>query len=118
MDVIANSADRKVGHCIVDTNGHLWGIDNGLTLHEEPKLRTVLWAWVGERIPDGMLDDLRRLAKSMSDGDGSGSSATIFDELLSPTELRALRARVSDLMQIPRFPEPDPFGPFVPWPPY
>ena len=45
---IANNADRKGGHCLLDADGQLWGIDHGLCFHAEPKLRTVIWDFAGE----------------------------------------------------------------------
>ena len=48
FDVIANNADRKGGHCLLDADGQVWGIDHGLCFHAEPKLRTVIWDFAGE----------------------------------------------------------------------
>ena len=42
FDVIINNTDRKIGHLIPTTDGHLYGCDHGVTFHEEDKLRTVL----------------------------------------------------------------------------
>src|SRR5205807_1215290 len=33
FDVIVNNADRKSGHCLLDAEGQIWGVDNGLTFH-------------------------------------------------------------------------------------
>lgn len=116
LDIMLNSADRKVGHCIVDPDGHVWGIDNGLTFHEDPKLRTVLWAWMGLEIPDEIIDDVRALREALDDA--TSPLCRDLAQLLSPAETRALRARVGDLLTYPYFPEPDPTGPAIPWPPY
>ncbi len=51
FDILANNTDRKSGHCLVDTDGHIWAIDNGLSFHAEFKLRTVIWEFGGEPIP-------------------------------------------------------------------
>lgn len=61
FDFVANNTDRKGGHCLVDADGHVWGIDNGLSFHAEFKLRTVIWDFGGEPIADDDLDALRRL---------------------------------------------------------
>ena len=45
FDLVANNADRKAVHCLRTGDGLVWAIDNGLTFHEEPKLRTVIWAF-------------------------------------------------------------------------
>lgn len=50
LDAIANNADRKGGHLLTDPSGRLCAIDHGVTFHVEPKLRTVLWGWAGERL--------------------------------------------------------------------
>ena len=51
FDLVANNADRKGGHCLIDADGHVWGIDHGLCFHIEPKLRTVIWDFGGEPLP-------------------------------------------------------------------
>ncbi len=61
FDVVANNADRKSGHCILDNYGKIWGIDNGLCFHREPKLRTVIWEFAGDDVPAALLDDLTAL---------------------------------------------------------
>jgi hypothetical protein len=61
FDHITNNADRKIGHCLRDANGKVWGIDHGLTFNRYPKLRTVLWQFVGEPVSPPLLADLRRL---------------------------------------------------------
>lgn len=111
FDVIANNADRKSGHCLVDERGWLFVVDHGVCFHVEPKLRTVIWDFVGEPIPPAMRADLERLAELLA-----GSPLT--DELgglLSSAEVRALRRRLADLLAEGVFPEPGPGRPY-PWP--
>lgn len=116
LDVVMNNADRKVSHCIVDDAGRLWGIDHGLTFHDEPKLRTVLWAWAGERVPPPMRSDAADLAAEL---DSTRSEvATLLGDLLHDDEITALAGRAGELAGSGRFPEPDPHGHPVPWPPY
>ena len=57
FDIVVNDADRKSGHCLVDGRQEL-GIDNGLCFHAAPKLRTVIWDFVGEEIDPALLADL------------------------------------------------------------
>ena len=76
FDYLANNADRKGGHCLVDGDGHLWGIDHGLCFHVQPKLRTVIWEFAGEDIDPGDIDDVDRLARQRSTRGGSRSSCT------------------------------------------
>lgn len=61
FDHLANNADRKIGHCLRDPGGRVWGIDHGLTFNTYPKLRTVLWQFVGDPVSPGVLADLRSL---------------------------------------------------------
>ena len=51
FDLLANNADRKGGHLLVDRSGHVWAIDNGLSFHVDAKLRTVMWDFAGEELP-------------------------------------------------------------------
>ena len=52
FDVVVNNADRKGGHVLEMADGHRYGVDHGVTFHVEHKLRTVLWGWLGEPVPD------------------------------------------------------------------
>jgi uncharacterized repeat protein (TIGR03843 family) len=107
FDVIANNADRKGGHCLLAADGTVYAIDNGLTFHVEPKLRTVIWHFAGEPVPVDLCADLRRLATT--------SLPSPLAALLDPAERRALRARARALAEAGRFPA-DPGGRSYPWP--
>jgi hypothetical protein len=61
FDHIVNNADRKISHCLRDATGKVWGIDHGLTFNREPKLRTVLWQFVGEPISPSLQRELAEL---------------------------------------------------------
>jgi uncharacterized repeat protein (TIGR03843 family) len=107
FDLLANSTDRKGGHVLVDDDGHLWGIDNGLSFHSEFKLRTVIWDFAGEALPDDLVADIARF-----------TDAGVRDELaeiLDPFERAALRTRAVALLDEGRFPH-DPTGRRWPWP--
>ena len=58
FDLITNNADRKGGHLFKGKDGKVYGIDHGLTFNTQPKLRTVIWDFTGEPIPDNLLADL------------------------------------------------------------
>ena len=59
FDHLTNNADRKIGHLLRDESGKAWGIDHGLTFNQFPKLRTVLWQFVGEPVSPELIADLR-----------------------------------------------------------
>jgi uncharacterized repeat protein (TIGR03843 family) len=112
FDVIANNADRKSGHCLLDQEGRLWAIDNALTFHVEPKLRTVIWDYVDQPLPAEVLADLGQLAGNLADGSALCRGLAL---LLSDEERTALRDRLQALVRSGRFPQPGP-GRAVPWP--
>src|SRR3954468_13264955 len=58
FDIVANNTDRKSGHCLLGEDGRIYAIDNGLAFHEEFKVRTVIWDFGGEPVPEPLLDDL------------------------------------------------------------
>ena len=76
FDLVANSADRKGGHCLIDAEGHIWAIDNGLSFHQEFKVRTVIWDYAGERLPDDVAADLQALVDTRSARTAAPSSST------------------------------------------
>lgn len=96
FDLLANSTDRKSGHCLLGEDGVIWAVDNGLTFHAEPKLRTVIWDFAGEPIPADLLAGVARLVA----GRLPGSLAA----LLAPAERQALRARARALLARGRYP--------------
>jgi len=105
FDALINNADRKGGHVLLETDGHLSGVDHGVTFHEEPKLRTVLWGFAGREIDADLLARLDAL-----------DPATVADHL-RPAELAALMARRDELRGTRRYPQPDPDRHVIPWPP-
>lgn len=107
FDVVANNADRKSGHCLLDRDGHIWGIDHGLCFHAEPKLRTVIWDFAGEAIEDEDLEDLSQLA--------SKDLSRLLGSHLLPQEITALKRRVDQLLSTRRLPQPRGERPY-PWP--
>jgi hypothetical protein len=112
FDVIVNNADRKSGHCLLDRHGHLWGVDNGLTFHPLPKLRTVIWEFAGEEVPANLRRDADRLATELLAGHGW---VTALRQFIAEPELRVLAQRARRLAQEGRFPEPTSRWAY-PWP--
>jgi uncharacterized repeat protein (TIGR03843 family) len=115
FDVVINNADRKGSHLVLDRAGSLWGFDHGVSCHAEPKLRTVLWGWVGQPLPEADLARLEALAGWLSDP-MSPLSRTL-ETLLSPAEVNAVGRRIAGLLATGRFPAPNSRGPAIPWPP-
>lgn len=107
FDILANNTDRKSGHVLIDSDQHVWGIDNGLSFHQEFKLRTVIWEWGGERIPSDILDDVAALLDK-------GLPPT-FAALLDTFERDAVLTRARAVLAEGRFPR-DETGRRYPWP--
>lgn len=112
LDAVLNNSDRKASHLLRGTDGHLWGIDHGVTLHAQAKLRTVLWGWAGDRIPD---DDLARLVRLAEALHGPDLPARL-SKLLTEDEIAAVTGRVEHLCRHGRHPVPLPGWPALPWP--
>lgn len=110
FDALANNADRKGGHVLSDNEGRLWAIDHGVTFAAEGKLRTVLWGWSGEAVPDPLLACVAELRSTLA------SEYEPIDRWLSPSERAALRLRVETMLDSGRFPEPGDGWPSIPWP--
>jgi uncharacterized repeat protein (TIGR03843 family) len=111
FDVVVNNADRKGGHVLAGVDGHLYGVDHGLTLHVEDKLRTVLWGWVGQPLPADVIEGLEKLRAELD-----GAFCDVLGEHVTRRELRTLSGRVDALLDDPRYPEPAGYGPAIPWP--
>jgi uncharacterized repeat protein (TIGR03843 family) len=107
FDLVANNADRKSGHCLWVPDDRIYAIDNGLSFHAEPKLRTVIWDFGEEPIAAGLLEDLRRLLEA--------GLPTALAELLDADEQRALKRRARGLLRSGHFPV-DESGLRYPWP--
>lgn len=98
FDHITNNADRKMSHCLRDQDGKIWGIDHGLTFNEYPKLRTVLWQFVGQAVSPPLLDDLRSLRRKERD------LRAELGRYLSRGEINALHSRVDRLLESGKYP--------------
>ena len=107
FDLVSNNTDRKGGHILLSDNGHLWGIDHGLSFHEEFKLRTVMWDYAGEPIETDLIDDVARWLEA--------DPSAALSELLSEAEIAAMRDRANAVIAGGHFPH-DPTGRRYPWP--
>ena len=113
FDLVVNNADRKAGHCLLDDAGTIWVIDHGVCFSDEPKLRTVIWSFVGEPLPSDAVTDLLGLGADLAAG---GPTRRALEPLLSEREIEAFRRRIDEVARLGVFPEPGPGRPF-PWPP-
>jgi uncharacterized repeat protein (TIGR03843 family) len=113
FDLLANNADRKGGHLLLDKWERIWAIDNALTFHTEPKLRTVIWDFAGEPISGVYQADLRRLRGQLA---SAGPLRETLVKLLAEEEIAALDARLAALLENPALPHSDPQRRQVPWP--
>ncbi|MGH2558219.1 MAG: SCO1664 family protein [Thermomicrobiales bacterium] len=98
FDHIANNADRKIGHCLRDHLGRVWGIDHGLTFNQVPKMRTVLWQYVGQPISPTFLDDVVDLRRREPE------VRAALREYLNRAEVDALFARTDRLIETGHYP--------------
>lgn len=109
FDAVANNADRKIGHFLVD-NGRLMGIDHGVTFNTAPKLRTVLWGFADTPLDPEILESLKRFVR---DFDRHGATlATHLDR----DEVKMTLSRSTAVLEVGVFPVPPKGGPSVPWP--
>jgi len=106
FDFVANNTDRKSGHCLLGLDGTVWGIDHGVCFSADFKLRTVIWEFGGEPIPQYLLTAIAPMATTVP---------LHIAALLSDDEVRALQERVQWLLDHPEFPV-DNSGRRYPWP--
>ncbi len=117
FDIIINNADRKGGHVLIQENGEskikdrLWAIDHGICFHEQYKLRTVIWEFAGQMIPDDLLNNLKQFQGRLR-----SELFPTLQRLLSSSELLALENRLDSIIKSRIFIQPGP-GRHYPWPP-
>ncbi|HET6731965.1 SCO1664 family protein [Mycobacterium sp.] len=110
FDVLINNADRKGGHILSGVDGQVYGVDHGVSLHVEDKLRTVLWGWAGKPVDDETLDTVAYLRDGLR-----GELGQQLCEHITDREIDALHARTLALLDNPVMPTPDRRRP-IPWP--
>lgn len=111
FDALINNSDRKGGH-LLRMDDAVWGVDHGVSLGVEPKLRTVLWGWAGDELTEADLARVERVRVALM----QGSLAHDLEPLLTGDELAALAARARQLTTDRRHPVPLPGWPAIPWP--
>lgn len=113
FDLLINNADRKASHLLFDEHHHLWLIDHGICFHAEDKLRTVIWDFAGESIPEPLCTDLESFLMMLKP---DGNLYKQLQGLLNPQEMKALIFRTEHLITHGQFPDPDPDQRSFPWP--
>lgn len=113
FDLLVNNADRKGSHLLIQKRTRrLYAIDHGLCFHVEDKLRTVIWDFAGERVPEELIAALRAFRGALH-----GSLASALAPYLSSEEIAALAARLEALLEDPVFPYPPADRRAFPYPP-
>jgi uncharacterized repeat protein (TIGR03843 family) len=108
FDLLVNNADRKGGHVFFEKETHkLFAIDHGICFHEDEKLRTVLWDFGGQRIPDDLLARISLSPDLLAD----------LERYLTPREISALCARADSILKRGTFPRQPRDRRAMPWPP-
>lgn len=110
LDVLLNNADRKGGHALEGADGGVYGVDHGICLHSEPKLRTVLWGWAGRPVDDGLLADIAAFTDRLP-----GAPADALSRHITDVEIDAVLARAKRLLDEAVMPLPTTARP-IPWP--
>ena len=90
-----------------DATAQIFAIDNGLSFHSDFKLRTVLWDFSGEPLPQCVMSDLTAFL--------ANPASSELAEVLTDAELDAAMERAELLLESAVFPT-DPSGQRWPWP--
>ena len=100
FDLVANSTDRKANHLLVGENGKIWSIDHGLTFHSDMKVRTVIWDFCSEPIPDKLLNSLTELRERLdSRPEDYPTSLKELVTILPIEEVEALKHRLNWILE-------------------
>jgi uncharacterized repeat protein (TIGR03843 family) len=93
--------------------GRRLGVDHGVTLHHEPKLRTVLWGWAGEPLTGEEVAVVEHVRAAVR-----GALGELLEQHLTDLEIAALERRCDRLLAVGRLPTPGHGWPSIPWPPF
>ena len=110
FDIVINNADRKFGHILITNDQQVFGCDHGVSLHEENKLRTVIWQFAELDLLPSESQQLLDLIAAID--------RHYLKNLLSENEVESIFGRVGKILKDGRFATPSPNWPAVPWPPY
>jgi uncharacterized repeat protein (TIGR03843 family) len=113
FDIVVNNADRKGGHVLEMVDGHRHGVDHGVTFHTDPKLRTVLWGWLGEPLSADEAAGVRRVREALT-----GELGDQLADHLTDLEVDVVARRCDRLLAKGTMPSPRGEWPAIPWPPF
>ena len=105
FDLVANSTDRKANHLLMGDGGKIWSIDHGLTFHSEMKVRTVIWDFSSEPIPEPLLESLADLRERLDrPADSVPSLLKELVTILPLEEVDGLKKRLDWVLEERMFP--------------
>ncbi|MBI9048011.1 MAG: SCO1664 family protein [Anaerolineaceae bacterium] len=113
FDVLINNADRKGGHFLLDAQDKIWLIDHGLCFHTEDKLRTVIWDFAGEAIPEEITADMKTLQQHINQDEMTRKD---FLALIDEHEFSAIEERLAQIVMMKTYPAPSEERRMIPWP--
>jgi uncharacterized repeat protein (TIGR03843 family) len=91
-------------------DGNVYGVDHGVSLHVQDKLRTVLWGWAGKPIDEQTMEAVAGLADALL-----GPLAEELAGWITSAEIAALSLRTRAMLNDPVMPGPNRHRP-IPWP--
>jgi hypothetical protein len=100
FDLLTNNADRKPAHLLPGNSGELGSIDHGLCFNSRFALRTFIWEFDGQPIPENLLDDVAGFRQQL---DPDQPKIAALNALLAPPEMAALRCRADALLAVRRY---------------
>ncbi len=112
FDWLINNADRKGGHCLLAAGQRLWCIDQGLTLHQDDKLRTVIWDFQGQTVPARLANEVAEFGDRLKEDENLRAQLL---GLITEAEFGALTERAAIIARNGIFPRPPASRPY-PWP--
>lgn len=103
FDLLINNADRKAGHMFLGRDGRVYGIDHGLTFNVAPKLRTVIWDFIGQPLPAPLV---ALLEERFGTDTARAELATALAPYLNALEIQRFFTRAERLLERRVFPPP------------
>ena len=113
FDALVNNADRKAGHLLPTSTGASWASTTASASRPIRSCARSCGDGAASRSPTMSWPFIRNVCASLD-----GQLGAALRELLTAREVRATQRRAEELLREGRFPQPDPFRPAIPWPPF